>query len=94
MRIGILITLLATLLLGCDPQPAAVVPVTAAEQAAFALAARNVPTDWTVPIEISPGAQGTFRIAYWTPERELELLGPRVVIVTPATQTATIVPRD
>jgi hypothetical protein len=59
------------------------------------LAAQQVPTDWTVPIEIAAGTTGgTYVVTYWTPDKEIELLGQRQVIVDPVAQTAQLVPRE
>ena len=49
-----------------------------------------------IPVRIEPSTRkdGTVAVIYWTPRRELQLLGARAVIVNPATETVELVSRD
>jgi hypothetical protein len=79
----------------CARPPAAVTPANPTEQAVLTLAAQKVPSDWTVPTEITTGpTPGTFRVTYSTPDHEIELLGLRQIIVDPVAATVQFVPRD
>lgn len=53
-------------------------------------------TDYSVPIRIEPGSNkfGTFVVIYWTPRREIRMLGERAVIVDPRTHSVEFVMRD
>jgi hypothetical protein len=87
-------TLIALSVVGCTREPTPVQPTSSTEQRVLALAAAQVPDDWIVPIEITQQPLGTYRVTYWTPPDELELLGPRQAIVDPARQTVELVLRD
>jgi hypothetical protein len=63
---------------------------------ANSFAAASGAKDYTVPLKIvpSPKGDGTSAVFYWTPRHEIRLLGDRVIIVNPDSETAEIVMRD
>jgi hypothetical protein len=74
------------------------VPATETERHVLNLATQLVQSrapDFVVPIAIDPQADGkAYTVVYWTPRSELELLGPRTVIVNLELNTAEIPLRD
>ena len=85
-------------LLSPERPPPPLTPKTELERRILELANAHVRTqapNFNVPIEIAPGGKdGTFVVTYWTPHRELQLLGPRAVFVTPESEKVEIVMRD
>ena len=106
MRISPIVLLLIAMA-GCDSgtqpakpsaKPAQVVPANRIERQVLALANVFIKTqkvDWTLPIKIETGtSSGKFVVTYFTTDENLELLGPRQLIVTPSAKTVEFVMRD
>ena len=95
-----IVTLSAILLAFYRPErpPPPLVPTTERERQILSLAERFVQPrapDYAVPIAIAPAkSDGVFQVTYWTPHKELELLGPRAVLVDTESRTVEFIMRD
>ncbi len=93
-----LLAVALTIVIGCAQQPAQVEPSNRIERQVLALANGFIKTQgvgWTTPIKIEPGStSGKFVVTYFTPDEDMELLGPRQLIVTPSTKTVEFVMLD
>jgi hypothetical protein len=99
----VVVTATATILVLFQPEqpersPPPIVPATETERIVLTIAnqfARTRSTDFNVPIAIDKRTDtGTIAVIYWTPQRELELLGERTVIVNLELNTVEFAPRD
>ena len=81
----LLVSGLAVALAIRDRPPRPLIPATGTERRVLAIASRAIArerVDWKVAVNIAPGTKvGTFVVTYWTPRSEVQLAGPRVVIV-------------
>jgi hypothetical protein len=88
------------LFFGLIQPPRPMVPATERERRILKLASDFVAsrgvTDFAVPISIKPSYKkdGTVVVTYWTPRREIRMLGNRQVIVDPESESVQIVMRD
>lgn len=80
----------------CDRPPRPLIPATDIEKRVLAIASQRVGRmDWKVPVNIAPGTRSrTFVVTYWTPRREVKILGTRVVIVNVEDETVEVPMRD
>ena len=81
---------------GGEQPPRPLVPDSTTHKRALELSNKAVSVfKWRTPIRIVKGqGDGIYVVSYWTPHKEIELLGQRAVVVDIRSNTADILMRD